>query len=241
MNRLISTMRNDIIVQFRNNLYAIGIGLSVIIAIALSQLAKPNQLEFAVPTLMILAIGGTTLMYVSGMIIFERDEGTINAVIVSPLTVSEYLWSKILSLTLLATLEATIVIGGAFLIMSFRERVPMPNVPILLLGIFSIGIIYTLIGIILIVRYDKITDFLIPMGGCAAVLQLPFLHFLGVYEHSAFLAVPTSPSAMLMRGAYVSLSTGEWVYATVYTALIIVGLTYWALHAFEKHVVAKVG
>ena len=241
MNRLLSTMRNDIIVQFRNNLYAIGIGLSVIIAIALSQLAKPHQLEFAVPTLMILAIGGTTLMYVAGMIVFERDEGTINAVIVSPLRVSEYLWSKILTLTLLATLEATIVIGGSMLIMRFRESVSVPNVPILLIGIFSIGIIYTLIGIILIVRYAKITDFLIPMAGYAVVLQLPFLHFLGVYENIAFLAIPTSPSAMLMRGAYVSLSTGEWIYAIGYTALIIVGLTVWAQRAFEKHVVAKVG
>jgi len=189
---------------------------------------------------MLLAVGGSTLLYVAGMILFEKDEGTINAAIVSPLRVSEYLWSKIVTLTMLATLESIIMIGGAMLLMRYwqgQEISNMPNVPLLLLGIITIGTIYTLIGIILIVRYDKITDFLIPMAGVAVVLQLPFLYFLDMIRHPSLLVIPTSAPAVIMQGAYSQLPSWQWPYAIVYTALIIVALTVWAYRAFNKHII----
>ncbi len=139
MNRLLSAMKTDVTVQLRNNLYSIGIGVGILVAVALSQLARPDQLFLAVPTLMLLVIGGTTLLYVAGMILFEKDEGTLNMVIVSPLRTWEYLASKIITLTALATLESAIMVGGAMLIMSWSAEISVPNLPILLIGIIAIG------------------------------------------------------------------------------------------------------
>ena len=241
MTRLLATMKTDVIVQFRNRLYSIGIFVGVIIAIALSQLAPPDRLFIIVPVLMLIVVGGTTMLYIAALIIFERDEGTMNALIVSPLRTSEYLWSKIITLTALATLESIVMIGGATLLMRWSNPVSWPNIPLLLVGIIGIGVIYTLIGIILIVRYDKITDFLLPMAFVAVVLQLPFLHFLGLVVHPVFLFIPTSAPTMLMQGAYVSLAPWQWVYASLYSVVLIVLLAMWAYRAFDKHVVAKAG
>lgn len=241
MNRLLSAMKTDVTVQLRNNLYTIGIGVGILVAVALSQLARPDQLFLAVPTLMVLVIGGTTLLYVAGMILFEKDEGTLNMVIVSPLRTWEYLASKIITLTGLATLEAAIMIGGAMLIMSWSAEISVPNLPILLIGIIAIGVIYTLLGIVLIVRFDKITEFLIPMSAVAVILQLPFLYFLGVLDFAALLIIPTSAPAVLMQGAYIQLATWEWLYAIGYTSLLIIGLTIWAYRAFHTHIIMKVG
>lgn len=241
MTRLISAMKTDVVVQVRNNLYAIGISVGFLVALALSQLASPQHLPLAIPTLMVLAVGGSTLLYVAGMIIFERDEGTLHAIIVSPLRTSEYLWSKVITLTTLATVESIVMIGGTMLIMSRTAVVTLPNIPVLLLGIFAIGVVYTLLGIILIVRYDKITDFLIPMAGVAVILQLPFLYFLGILELPILLIIPTSAPAVIMQGAYVPLAAWEWVYGIGYTAVLIIGLAYWAYRAFQTHVVAKIG
>ncbi len=241
MTRLLSAMKIDVIVQVRNNLYAIGIGVAVLVAVMVSQLASPNQLSSLVPALMLLVIGGTTLLYVAGLILFERDEGTLHAVMVSPLRTSEYLWSKIITLTALATLESVTMVGGAMLIMSRSDEMTWPAIPILLIGIIAIGVMYTLMGIVLIVRYDKITDFLIPMAAILSVLQLPFLHFWGVIEHPAFLIIPTSAPTMLMQGAYIQLATWEWLYAMGYTAAMIMGLTIWAYRAFNTHIIMKLG
>ncbi len=241
MIRLFSAIKTDVIVQVRNKLYAIGIGVAVLVAVMVAWLAEADQLPSVVPALMLLVIGGTTLLYVAGMILFERDEGTLHAVIVSPLRTSEYLWSKIITLTALATLESVTMIGGAMLLMSRSEVVTWPNIPILLLGILAIGVLYTLMGIVLIVRYDKITDFLIPMAALFSVLQVPFVHFWGVIEHPAFLIIPTSAPTMLMQGAFAPLAAWQWFYAIAYTAASIMGLTIWAYRAFNRHIIMKLG
>lgn len=241
MTRLLSAMKMDVIVQLRTSLYHIGIAAGVLVAVALSQLVSPDQLFAVIPTLMLLVVGGSTMLYVSAMILFEKDEGTLNAIIVSPLRPSEYLWSKIITLTALATLESVIMIGGTMLIMSGSMAIDWPNIPILLTGVVAIGVVYTLIGIILIARFDKITDFLIPMSGIAVVLQLPFLYFLGWVKHPIFLLIPTSAPTVMMQGAYLQLTAWEWIYGIGYTAALIIGLTLWAYRAFNTHIIMKVG
>jgi fluoroquinolone transport system permease protein len=145
------------------------------------------------------------------------------------------------TLTALAVLESIIMVGGTMLIMSFSERISLPNIPLLLIGIVAIGVMYTLVGIVLIVRYDKITDFLIPMSAVAVVLQLPFLYFIGWVDSPLLLIIPTSAPTVLMQGAYGPLESWEWIYTTVYTAALIIGLTVWAYRAFDRHIIVKAG
>ena len=241
MTRLLSVMKIDVLVQVRNNLYTIGIAAAVVTAGMVAWLGSANQLFSLVPTLLLLVVGGTTFLYVGALIFFEKEQGTLNATIVSPVRPSEYLWSKIITLTLLATLEATIMVGGAMLVMGFFETVTLPNIPLLLIGTLAIGVLYTLMGIILMVRYDKITDFLIPMAAVVMVLQLPFVYFWGVFEFPALLVIPTSAPTMLMRGAFVPLAGWEWAYGVGYTAVLIIALTLWAYRAFAAHIIRKVG
>jgi fluoroquinolone transport system permease protein len=241
MNRLLSAMKMDVTLQVRSQLYSIGIGAGVLVAVVLAWLARPEQLVSLIPTLMLLVVGGSTMLYVAAMILFEKEQGTLKATIVSPLRYSEYLWAKIITLTVLATVESIVMIGGAMLIMSFSDDVTLPNIPLLLLGICGIGIIYTLIGIVLIVRYDKITEFLIPLSAVAVILQMPFLYFLGWVEHPLFLVIPTSAPTILMQAAYIQLAGWQWVYGLGYTAVLIAGLTIWAYRAFQTHIIAKGG
>jgi len=239
MTRLIATLRNDVTVQVRNNLYTIGVGVALLIGIALSQLMSAEDLNPSIPVLMLLVVGGSTLLYIAGMIIFEKDEGTLNAQVVSPLRTNEYLVSKTASLTFLATLEGSIMIAIPVFWLSRTQEVAAFNPLILLVGILAIGVIYTLLGLILIVRYDSITDFLVPVLVIAIVLQLPFLHFMGLINAPAMLVIPTSAPTMLMIGAWGGLETWEWVYAIVYTSALIIGLAIWSYRAFQTHIIAK--
>ena len=241
MNRLLAAMKMDVTLQLRTQLYSIGIGAGVLVAVVLAWLARPEQLSSLIPTLMLLVVGGSTMLYVAAMILFEKEQGTLKATIVSPIRPSEYLWAKIITLTGLATVESLVMIGGAMVIMSFSDELMLPNVPLLLLGIVGIGIIYTLIGIVMIVRYDKITEFLIPLTAVAVILQLPFLYFLGWVDHPLFLLIPTSAPTVLMQAAYGPLTGWEWVYGVGYTAVLLIGLTIWAQRAFETHIIAKGG
>lgn len=239
MSRFFSTMRTDVIVQLRNNLYTIGLGVAVLTAGFFAWLANADQLDTLVPALLLLVIGGTTFVYIGALIFFEIEQGTLQVSIVSPLTTNEYLWSKILTLTGLATLESTVMVGGALAVMWFLQPFPIPNPALLLLGIVAIGALYTLMGIVLMVRHRKFTDYLVPMAIIVSILQLPFLYFWGVFELPFFLLIPTSAPAMLVRGAFVPLETWQWVYGLGYTAFLLVGLAWWAQRAFIRYIVEK--
>ena len=188
---------------------------------------------------MLVVVGGSTMLYVGAMFLFERDEGTLDALFVSPLRPAEYLWLKIITLTALATIESAVMIGEATLIMSLSQDVSWPNIPLLLAGIAGVGVLYTLVGIVLVVRYDRVTEFLFPMAGAAVVLQLPILHFSGWVLHPLFLVIPTSALMMLIQGAYVPLAAWQFFYATLYTAAAVALLAFWAYAAFQKHVLAQ--
>lgn len=241
MKRLASTMNNDFTVQVRNKLYHIGVGACVIFGLILSQIAFLVDLARGVPVVVLLISGGGGLLYVAALIIMEKDEGTLSALIVSPLRTHEYLLSKVVTLTFLAIVESTVLIGVALLVVSRSASLPPFDVPMLLAGIAATGILYTLIGIIMSVRYDSITDMIVPLITVGMVFQLPFLHFLGLLEHPLFLVVPTSAPAVLMQGAFRAATAWEWVYGVGYTAAWTVGLACWAYASFKSYVVMRMG
>ncbi len=239
ISRLLSTFRTDFTVQVRNRLYAIGIGVAAIIAALIAWLATPETLGQTAPVMMLLAIGGSTLLYVAGMILFEKDEGTLSAIIVSPLTVGEYLISKIVTLTGLATLEGTVMIVGSSLLMGLGTLTRF-NAGALLLGVVMLGVVYTLVGIITVARYRSITDFLVPVLFIASILQAPALHFTGLVESYAWYAIPSTAQTLIMTAAWEPLAAWEWVYALAYTALTIGVLYVWSVRAFQTHIVMRI-
>lgn len=240
MKRLINEIKTGMVVQFRNGLYHVGIGVGVLVAIVVSQLINANILSLTMVGIMLLIIGGSTLLYVAAILMFERDEGTISATIVSPLTTSEYIVAKSVSLTILATLESLVSFGGALVIMYFQgAEFELPNFLILAISLFAICIIFVLMGIILAVRYKKITDFIMPMAAVIIFLQIPIFYFVGFIDSWLLLLFPVSPPTMMMLGAFGEMQNWQYIYSIGYSFICIIGLFYWAKAAFAKHVIGE--
>lgn len=235
MKRLVAALRIDILNQWRNRLYAIGVGVGALGAVLLAWLAPMSRMAEAAPAVCLAVVGGSTLMYVGAMILFERDERTLTANSVTPLQTHEYLIAKVLSLTLLSTLESVVMLGGALVGRAFWGGVPMPNVLLFLIGVAALGVVYVLAGVILVVRFRSLNEFLMPMAGVAVVLQLPIFYFIHLTSSPLLLCIPTSPTAMLIRGGFAPLTTGQLLYAAGYSVVIIAVLAWWANVAFRTH------
>jgi fluoroquinolone transport system permease protein len=235
--RLANTIKLDFTVHWRNKFYHISLALAVLIAFGLSQLiGTAFELGAMLPVFYLLAIGGTTLMFVAGQIIFERDDNTLDALTVSPLRTAEYMNSKIISLTFLSTLESTIVFVGAYVL---RFGIADVNLILLYTGLIMMGIMLTLIGFIMVVRYKSITDFLFPVLGLLFVLQLPMLHFNGLVVSDLWYAFPTMPMTLLMAGAFRDLEAWQVIYGLGYSVILIVVLHRWAMSAFYKFIILQ--
>ncbi|MEQ9072928.1 MAG: hypothetical protein RLP09_03675 [Sandaracinaceae bacterium] len=237
--RLLAAMKTDAVLQQRNQLYAISVGVSLVVAGALAWLSPNVLVARTVPMALLLFVGGSTLLYVVAMILLERDDGTLAAVIVSPLRPGEYLASKALTLGALATVEGVLIAAGALLVLSREGPVTWPDPLLFLAGLAALSVMHVLVGVIVVVRHRRIMEALIPMGAIAMVLQLPAFYFVGALDHPAWLLVPSAAPTMLIRGAFTPLTPWELTYGVGVTTLCCVGLAVWARRAFHRHVVLE--
>ena len=175
MKRLVSTVLLDMKVQGRNKLYVIGIGVALVLGLSMGQLFETDTIRIMLPALFLGSLGGTTYMFVAGMVLFEKSERTNDALSVTPLRRRDYILSKTITLTAFATVESVIVLVTAFGVRGF-------NVAMLAAGILSMGALFTLIGLAQVVRYHSVTEFLVP-GGIVinTIMLLPMFHILNIF------------------------------------------------------------
>ncbi|WKD48178.1 fluoroquinolone export ABC transporter permease subunit [Microbulbifer spongiae] len=236
MNRLLSMMVTDFRIQLRMQLYLIGIGASVVLALALGILSSLTYLPVLLPVLLLATIGGSTLLYAAVLVVFEKEQGTLIAQLASPLHSREYLWAKIVSLSTLAIVESLVMVGGTLVLIGQGWPFTAVEVLFLFLGIVSLSIVYSLVGLILVVRYQTLMEFLLPLAFITSLLQLPVLRFLGLSEHPIFLLIPTCAPTLLIQGAFHTLNPAEWTYGLGYTAITIIILTAWMYRAYRVHI-----
>lgn len=232
MTRLLSTIRLDAIIQVRSKFYHIAIAVGLFFGIGMGQLLERPALAVGLPMYFLFVVGSSTLLYVAALILFERDEGTLDALLVSPLRLPEYINAKIISLSVLVLFESGITVVLAY---GLHDM----NVIWLAAGLVSMSIILTLIGIGMIVRYQSITDFLFPVLVVNFILQLPSLYFTGLIDNQLWLLAPTSAPVVLLQGAWRPLETWEVLYGIGYSLAFAAALYWWAQRAFYRHIVLK--
>ncbi len=239
MNRLTTTIQKDMIVQIRNHIYTISLSLAILFSVLFSIILKAEHIKTVIPATMLLIVGGTTLVFIGGLVLDEKENGILSALILSPLKIGEYLWSKIITLTLLSTIEVGIMIGGPIAYFYYSGGTPLPNLIILFFGVLVLNLLYTLLGIGLTVRYKKITDYMLPIVMIMIVLQLPIIFFGNVLKSPFFLVIPSSAPVMVIQGAFEKLASWEWIYAIGYNIIILSGLIKWAFQSYDRHIVRK--
>lgn len=231
MNRLAATVRLDLTLQWRNYLPAIVAGVALFVGLLLRQLVPADQYGLAVPVLLLFTLSATGYMFAGGLLLLERGQRTLDALSVTPLRSGEYLAAKTITLTAIGTIESLVIlliIGGTGLGL-------LPA----LLGAIGLSVIYTLIGIIVVVRYTSVTDFLLPSILYIALLGLPFIDYLGWWSSPIFYVWPTQGALLLLGAGYAPIAGWQFTYAVLSMLAWIAVFAFWALRAYERHIVRK--
>lgn len=227
MTRLISTLRLDILTQFRNGFYYVGAFVVIVAVVLLSQLRRPLDLGLIIPGLVFFNLLITTFYFIGGLVLLEKAEGSLFGLVVTPLRKSEYLLAKIVSLTLLASIETTL-----YIVIVFGIAPP-------LFGMILLAGIYTLFGFVAIARYDSINEFLLPSVVMVILLMLPLIDFFGPWHSPIFYLHPLQPMLVLMQAAYTPVTFAEITYGLL-GSLFWYGLLFaWARQAFDRVIGGK--
>ena len=229
MSRLVATLQLDARLQARNRVYLIvGIAAGAL-ALGLRALFTPEQLRFFMPLVALSGVGITTLFLVGVLLLLERGEGTLDVVLVSPLRPSEYLASKLLTVSALALAESVLLT-----LLAYGSDLSFPWLALAVL--LRAGLVGAL-GVALGVRYREITDFLLPAIGLTLLLDLPVFFYLELWSSPVFYLWPTLPSLLLAKAAFLPVEPFELVYAGLYGGLAVLAALRWAFASLQRFVV----
>ena len=215
--------------QARYKVYLIVVGATFGLALALRALVTPEQLHFFMPVLVMYGVSLTTVFLVGVLLLLERGEGTLNVVMVSPLRPTEYLASKLITLTTLALVESAIMAGVAYgLGFSFGWLV----LAVVMRASMGVGV-----GVAVGVRYGSITRFLLPAIVASLAFDLPNIWYLELWPSPLFYLWPSMPPLLLAKTAFYPVEPLQLVYALAYGSLVVAATLLWASRAINRFVV----
>jgi fluoroquinolone transport system permease protein len=196
MTALVTAVRWDIVVQARNGFYWASAFLVLVVGgllLAVPETARANPAVW-VPAVIAINLQITTFFFVAGLMLLERDEGTLAALAVSPLSPGGYLAARMISLTTLAAVETVGVVWIAF--DTSGDWILMMS------GTAALGAIYTGFGAAMAARYASVNALLLPAAMVVTLLLLPLLPHFGLGPRWPFLLHPIEPALTLIRAGY---------------------------------------
>jgi fluoroquinolone transport system permease protein len=171
--------------------------------------------------------------FIGGAVFFEKQERTLSAIISTPLRFWEYLAAK---LGLLVTLSVAV----ALFVVTVAHGFAYDLLP--LLGGVALGTqLMLLVGFITSLPFASVSDWFMPSVIPIAVMNLPLLHYSGLWEHPALYVVPTHGPLLLLGAAFDQVVLRPWqvAYALAYPTACAALLCWAARAAFDRFVRAR--
>ncbi len=230
--RYVSTVKLDLKLQARHGFYYASI-LTAIITIVILKQIPVNDLGQFIPVFLINSMVVNTFYFIAGMVLFEKAEGTLQALSVTPLSIFEYLGSKAATLTLLVVAE-----NFAIILLTYG---PGFDILPVLVGTLFMSVIFILVGFIAVAKYDSISEFIMPSVLYVMVLQLPLVDYLGILKSPVFYVLPMQAPMVLMGSAFGHVEAWQIAYGIIYSLACICIAYLWARRSFKKYVIQSSG
>lgn len=179
------------------------------------------------PLLILLDATSMAIIMIGVTIFFEKQEGVLKTLLVSPISKAEYLLAKIVANSILNLKTLFILYVYAIF---FKEI--FINIFLLVFAVILVSVFHSLIGLVLTFYSKDFTGLLLNMMKYFFVLLLPVLLVeVGMITNETFKAVlygvPTKASMLLINSSVGGVETWEIVVSTLYLAIAS-----WALFAF---------
>ena len=232
MSRLLTSIRCDITLQIRNGFYAATLFITIFWSLLMLR-AGGLDLRWLLPPMVIgnLLIG--TFFFIGALVLLEKDEGTLTALVVTPLRFGEYLSAKLITLSGLALAETLILVP---VIAGWRF-----DALLLVVGVSLAAALYGLFGFIAVARYSAINEYLLPSGVYITGLWIPLLAYMAQWRPWLLYLHPMAAPLTLVEAAFSSAPPWRVVYGLAYSALWIALLWFWSGRAFRRWVIERQG
>lgn len=210
MKKLWIAIQWDIRRQQRYQIFTAAFVVTLLYVLFFLYFSLSDQIPLLV-TLIFNDPAGLGMLFIGALYLMERSENTLQALSVTPLPPAHYVWSKTISLSLLATLSALAMALAGFG-WSFHY------------GYFIAGIglsasLFTLLGLALVVHCRSFNDYILRIAIFLTPVILPFFNLFGVTDTLWWYLIPSQASLLLMEAAFTPVTAWKLIYALIYLIL----------------------
>ncbi|MFC2113383.1 ABC transporter permease [Bacteroidota bacterium] len=170
-------------------------------------------------------------MFIGALVLFEKGSNTLDALVVSPLRIPEYLFSKVISLGLIATVCA--------LAMAMTGHGLRFNYFLYVYSVFLTSAIVTLLGFAGASRIRTFNQYIIIVPMFLTPLALPLFNFFGVFYSKLLYILPTQATLNLLRASFDSIGTADMIYSLVYLPVCLLLSYYYAAYSFRRNILTS--
>ncbi len=186
-------LKKEILLQWRQGFWLVYFIVSIIYVIILLNIPRENRMVVS----LIMILSDTTMLgviFVGALVLLEKQQNVVQAIFVTPLRPSQYIWSKTLSLSLIA------------FSMSILIYLPVAHFSgytllIFLTTLITAGI-FAMLGLGISARLRGINDYFGVLIGATMLIALPLVPYLLWDKHPVLLCLPYIASLDLMLGAF---------------------------------------
>lgn len=168
-------------------------------------------------------------IFISVMILFEKDAGTLKALAVTPLSTNRYILSKSIAFTLLAFVTSTMMLVAAN-----PEQV---NILYFFAAVILSSVLFVFIGIISVSKVRNFNQFIVIIPIVLAPTALPFLNYFGLTDTLWFYLIPTQASLIMFEAAFETIDSWEIVYALAYLLAWIFFTYRLAIRFYNRYII----
>ncbi|MEN8203524.1 MAG: hypothetical protein ABFS28_13080 [Bacteroidota bacterium] len=185
-------LKKDITLQWRQGFWLVYFVVSALYVIVLFNISREHRMMVS----LIMILSDTTMLgvlFIGALVLLEKQQAVIHSLFVTPLEPSGYIWSKTISLSLIATVMSILVYLPVW-------QFSVYSLLLLLCIVFTAGT-FSMLGLGLAAGVDTINQYFAVQMGVSMLLILPVLPYLLLDQHPAFLFLPYIASLDLMLGA----------------------------------------
>ena len=226
MNKLLLALRGDLLRQWRYNLIVTALVVTILYALILIPM-RQNQMDKAMLFLIFSDPVALGMLFIGALILFERSDRTLEALVVTPLKAWQYLWAKAISLSLLGVFCSLVM-----LIVGFGWNIP---VAWFIIGVGLSSLIFVFLGFIIVASCTSFYQYMLKMGISLIPVALPLLNFIELTDTRLWYIIPTQATLILMETVVKFPSIGDLVYSVLYLLIWCFGSFYFALRAFNRY------
>lgn len=165
-------------------------------------------------------------IFVGAMVLFEKNDRTLSAQVITPLRTWEYIAGKGFALLVPAVICSIMMVLAA-------RGLDFRIVPFIIATVLT-SLIFTFLGMAGVARVDTFNQYMLVIPMALLPFSLPLLKHFEIVEWKILAIIPTDASLYLFHQSFSGSFKVTEIWAAVYLLFWVWISGYYACHSFEK-------